>query len=97
MTAQYPRDFTGTARAPCGNLAIAARGPYDFHKSLPSSRDIVVPNDNIKYCVLRTINVRLPCGARTDIVRCPYDGITGFCIMQSCKEIVGATLWLWRP
>ena len=39
ITASYPCDFMGIAWAQCGNLVIAARGPYDYHKSLQSSYD----------------------------------------------------------
>ena len=39
MTAQYPCHFTGTARASCGDLAIAVRGPYNHRNSLRSSCD----------------------------------------------------------
>ena len=35
----YPYDSMGTARAPCGNLATAARKPYDYPKSLKSAYD----------------------------------------------------------
>ena len=48
MTAQYPCHFTGTAQAPCGNLAIALRGPYNHRKSLRSSCDFFVPKPPAK-------------------------------------------------
>ena len=78
MTAQYLCHFTGTARAPCGDLAIAVRGPYDHRKSLWSSCDFLFQHDQQKPCVLRTIVVRPPCDARTGIVRCSYDVSTGY-------------------
>ena len=34
ITALYPFDFMGFVRAPCGNLAIAARGPYEYPQEL---------------------------------------------------------------
>ena len=78
MTAQYPCHFTGTARAPCGDLAIAVRGPYDHRKRLRSSCEFLFQNDQQKPCVLRTIAVRRPCDVSTRIVRCSYDMSTGY-------------------
>ena len=66
MTALYPC----TGRVPCGNIATAARGPYDYPKSLQSSYEFFGPNDHLKSCVVRTINARPLCGARVGIVRC---------------------------
>ena len=63
ITALYQCDFMGTARAPCGNLATAARGPYDYPRSLPSSyvffaQILHCPHDQ------RAASVRCPCGHR---------------------------------
>ena len=62
-TALYPCDFMDTARAPYGNFAIDARGPYDYPKSLQSSCDFF-PNNHLKSCVVRTISARCPCWSR---------------------------------
>ena len=58
-------------------------------------------NDQLKHCVLRTIAVRPPCGARTGIVRCSYDVSTGYvltifnCLYNSeLNKIVEATATL---
>ena len=104
MTAQYPCHFTGTARASCGDLAIAVRGPYDHHKSQRSSCDFLFQNDQQKPCVLRTIDVRPPCNARTGIVQGSYDVSTGYVSTilnvlynSELNKIVEATTTLRHP
>ena len=104
MTAEYPCHFTGTARVPCGNLAIAVRGPYDHRKSLRSSCDFLFQNDQLKPCILRTIAVRPPCGARKGFVRCSYNVSTGngltilnFLYNPELNKILEATATLRRP
>ena len=61
-------------------------------------------NDQQKPCVLRTIAVRPPCNARTEIVRCSYDVSTGFVSTilnflynSELNKIVEATTPLRRP
>ena len=78
MTAEYPCHFMGTARASCDDFAIAVRGPYDHRKSLRSSCDFLLKNDQQKPCILRTIAVRPQHDARTGIVRCSYDVSSGY-------------------
>ena len=104
MTAQSPGHLTGTARASCGDLAIAVWGPYYYCKSLRSSCDFLFQNDQQKPCVLRTIAVRPPCNARTGIVRSSYDVSTGyvytilnFLYNSELNKIVGATTTLRSP
>ena len=65
MTAQYPCHLTGTARALCGDLAIAVRGPYDHRKSLWSSCDFFVPKQPAK-------TLRSPHDRRATTLQCPY-------------------------
>ena len=65
MTVQYPCHFTCTAWAPCGDLGIAVRGPYDHRKSLRSSCDFFVPKRPAK-------TLRSPHDRRATTVRCPY-------------------------
>ena len=65
MTAQYPCHFTGTARASCGDLAIAVRGPYDHRKSLRTSCDFFVPKRPAK-----TLSFPHDRGVTTP--QCPY-------------------------
>ena len=66
ITALYPCSFISTARAPCDNLAIAERGPYDYPKSLQSSYEFFGFTDHLKSCVVRRISraafVWCPCG-----------------------------------
>ena len=63
ITVRCPYDFTGPARASCGDLAA----PNDYHKSL---RSILGQNDNLKPCVVLTITVRCPYEDRTMSLRC---------------------------
>ena len=75
MTVQYPCDFTGTARAASGNLAIAVRGPCECTIAL---RFFFCPHVHQKSCVGCTITL----GQRTMPVRglCDaiYDMYTGY-------------------
>ena len=65
VTALYPCDFKGNARAPRGNLAITAPVPYDYPKSLQSCTIFCFcPNDSFKSCVVRKISARPLCGGR---------------------------------
>ena len=79
-------------------------GPYDNRKSIRSSCDFLLKNDQLKPCILRTIAVRPPCGARTGIVLCSYDVSTGygltiiiFLYNSELNKIVEATATLRRP
>ena len=100
MTAQYPCHFTSTARAPCGDLAIAVRGPYDHRKSLRSSI-FLFQNDQQKPCVLRTIAVRCPYGDRAMLLRRVYGlrfyDFFFFFYNSELNKIVEATTTLRRP
>ena len=57
MTAQNPCHFTGTARASCGDLAIAVRGLYVHRKSLRSSCDFFCSKTTSK---ILAFSARLP-------------------------------------
>ena len=96
--AQFPYHFTGTARAPCGNLVIAVRGPYDYRKSLRSLRDFLLQNDQLKPCILRTIAVRCPYGNRAMLLRRVYGlMIFKFLYNSELNKIVEATATLRHP
>ena len=69
ITALYPYDNKGTARAPYGNLATVAPEPYDYPKNLQSSYDFFFPKNYLKFCVVRTISARPLYGVRAGIVR----------------------------
>ena len=102
MTAQYPCHFTGTARASCGDLAIAVRGPYDHHKSLRSSCDIFVPKRPAKTLRSphdrRAITLQCPYGDRAMLLRRVYGStILNFLYNSELNKIVGATTTLRRP
>ena len=106
MTAKDPCYFTGTARASCGDLAIAVWGPYDQSSQEPTVivQFFLFQNDQQKTCVLRTIAVQPPCNAHTGIVRCSYDVSTGyvstfliFLYNSEFNKIVEATTSLRRP
>ena len=60
----------GIARAPCDDLSIVVRGPYDYLKSLQSSYDFFFPNDHLKSCVFCTISAQPLCGVSAGFVRC---------------------------
>ena len=80
---------------PCKGMGGATlRAPYDYRKSL---RSFLGQNDNLKPCVVLTITVRSPCGARTGVVRCHCDVSTGLRFFQIChcaelNKIVEATM-----
>ena len=98
MTAQYLCHFTGTARALCRDLAIAVRGPYDHRKSLRSSCDFFLfQNDQQNPPILRMIDLRPPCNARTGIVRCSYNVSTSYVSMTLNFCMIQATTTLRRP
>ena len=101
MTAQYSCHFTGTALAPCGDLAIAVRRPYDYYKSLRPSCDVffcskITAKTLRSPHVRRAATVRGSCDAPTTCLR-----TTGlrflFFVSFRVKKIELAAATLRRP
>ena len=105
MTAQYSCHFTGTARASCGDLAIAVRGPHDHRNSLRSSCDFFcskTTSKNLAFsaqspCDHPAVPVRGSCDAPTTCLRATFLRFYFFLYNSELNKIVEATTTLRCP